>query len=431
MMIRRALRVPLLLAFPLAMIVGACSENLESGGTCPALCPGQQLDIRDTLIDPAIVFDTTLQRFPLLGFEPSLLLAARGDSLDVRAIVRFDTLIRGFRPAEGDTVRAVTMVDSVSLNIRLLRTRLALPERFTIEAYDVADTLLVDSLPQNLAPFFVPERLLGFVHVDSTGLRDTTTIKIPIDSVRLLDTIEQVGAVFRIGLRIVSSDPVEVLVRSADDGNFAPRLRYRVSPDTSVSVALVAPSSAYPRKPVTPLLDFADYSFVVVAPSFRAGALLGVGALPASRSYLRFDLPIWLTDSSAILRARLELVQNPVYGLNETDTIAVLAQMVLAGHEVTDLRRAVDLLAPEGFFILDSLRIAPADSGSRFLELNQLVRQWRSVDGVRPIPSALILKSRDEGMTATGVRFFGVLADPSLRPRLRVSYVPAFPFGQP
>ncbi len=428
---RRALRVPLLLALPLALIVGACSENLESGGTCPALCPGQQLDIRDTVLDPAIVFDTTMSRFPLLGSEPGLLLAARGDTLDVRAIIRFDTLIRGFRPAEGDTVRAVTMVDSATLRIRLLRTRLPLPDRFTIEAYDVGDTLLVDSLPRTLAPYFVPERLLGTVIVDSTGLRDTTTIKIPIDTVRLLDIIEDRGQVFRVGLRIVSSDPVEVRVRSSEEGTLGPRLRYRVSPDTNVSVALIEPSSAFPRSPTFVTEDFRDYSFVAIAPQVRGTARIGVGGLPSVRPYLRFDLPIWLTDSSAILRARLELVQDPIYGINQRDTIRVMARMVLAGHSVTDLRRAVELLAPEGFFITDTLHLAPADSGSRFIELNALVRQWRSVDGVRPIPSALVLYSKEEGITATAVRFFGLSAGPTLRPRLRVSYVPSFPFGQP
>ncbi len=428
---RRALRVPLLLALPLALIVGACSENLESGGTCPALCPGQQLDIRDTVLDPALVFDTTLSRFPLLGNEPAMLLASRGDTLDVRAIIRFDTLVRFFRPAEGDTVRPVAMVDSATLNIRLVRTRLALPASFTIEAYDVSDTLLVDSLPRNLAQYFNAGRLLGVVNVDSAGLRDTTTIKIPIDTMRLLDAIEELEAVFRVGLRIRSTEPVEVFVRSTDEGTFAPQLRYRVSPDTSVSVKLIAPSSLYPRNPAIVTGDFTDYSFVAVSPQIRASQRIGVGGLPGVRPYLRFDLPLWLTDSSAILRARLELVQDPIYGINQTDSITIRARMVLAGHAVTDLRRAVDLLAPDGIFIIDSLRIAPADSGSRFLELNALVRQWRSVDGVRPIPSAIVLFSRSEGLTATGVRFFGHGAAPTLRPRLRVSYVPSFPFGQP
>lgn len=431
MMNRRALRAPILLALPLALLVGACTEDLETGGACPSLCPGQELEILEAVIDPAIVFDTTVAGFPLQGFEQALLLASRGDTLDVRAIVRFDTLIRGFRPPNVDTVEAVQMIDSATLNIRLLKSRLPLPASFTIEAYDVTDTTIADTLPTGLLPFFRGQNLLGSVVVDSAGLTDTTTIRIPIDTVRLLDAIQEPTALFRIGLRIVAAEPVEVFVRSSEEGALGPRLRYRVSPDTNVSVANIAPSSSTPRTPLFVAGDYEDYSLVAAAPPLFSRDHIAVGGLPALRPYLRFDLPLWLTDSSAVLRARLELVQDPFYGLNEDDTLVVKAQMVLAGHAVTDVRRAMQLLAPEGFFVIDSLVLTPGDSGVRRLELNALVRQWRTADGVRPIPSALVLKSTREALTATGVQFFGLTADPALRPRLRVSYVPAIPFGQP
>ena len=64
----------------MAFIVGACTEDIESGAACPTLCPGQQLDIIDTVITPAVVLDTTIGDFPLLGLDNVLLtthLAAR------------------------------------------------------------------------------------------------------------------------------------------------------------------------------------------------------------------------------------------------------------------------------------------------------------------------------------------------------------------
>jgi hypothetical protein len=86
--------------------LGACTEELRTTATCPGLCPGQQVPILDTVIDPAVVFDTTLQPFPVLGGEAALFLAARGDTMDVRAVVRFDTLPRRYSPI-GDTLTAI------------------------------------------------------------------------------------------------------------------------------------------------------------------------------------------------------------------------------------------------------------------------------------------------------------------------------------
>ena len=54
-MIRRLLRAPALLALPLALLAGACSERLQTADGCPVLCPGQTFDILDTILDPAIV----------------------------------------------------------------------------------------------------------------------------------------------------------------------------------------------------------------------------------------------------------------------------------------------------------------------------------------------------------------------------------------
>lgn len=430
-MIRRLLRAPLLLALPLAFIVGACSENLESGGACPALCPGQQLDILETILEPAIVFDTTLGTFPFVGFEPALLLAARGDTLDVRAIIRFDTLVRGYRPTGVDTAVAVTMVDSATLNVRVQRTAVPFPATFFIDAYDVGDTSLPDSDPTTLLPLFVPERLLGTLRIDSAGFRDTSLVRIPIDTAKLLANIRDITKVMRIGLRIRSTQSVELRVASSSDATLGPRLRYRVTPDTATSVANLSPSSGTPVTPIFTAADFYDYIVVADAPLLSAPGTFAVGGLPGVRSYLRFELPLWLTDSAAVLRARLELVQDPVRGLDDTLRVTIRAQMALAGYAVTDLRRAAQLVAPEGFFVTDSLRLAPGDSGSVFLEINGLVRQWRTVDGQRLIPNALILKSTTEGASAFGARFFGLGAAPGLRPRLRISYVPTFPFGQP
>jgi hypothetical protein len=428
-MIRRLLRAPALLALPLALVVGACTEDLDTAAGCPVLCPGQTLDILDTVIDPAMVIDTTLGGFPLQGFENPLLLASRGDSLDVRVIVRFDTLTRFWTPA-GDTLQPVTFVDSASFRVRLFRSSVKVPNQFTLEAYDVGDTTLVDSLPSTLLPYFVPERLLGSKVVDSADFRDSATVQIPLDTA-LLREIVTTGQVLRIGLRVRSTESAAFYVSSSDDESNGPRVRYRISPDTAVAIQSIAPSSSTPANPVNLNGDLLDYLLVASAVDPREAGSFAVGGMPSFRTYLRFDLPAWLTDSSAVLRAQLELVQSPFRAFAPNDSVTIRAQLVLAGHATTDLNRAARLTAPFTAFAGDSLRRAPGDSGVVRFELNTFVRAWRNDTGFPDIPQAIVLRSDFEGFGGAGLRFYGLGSTPALRPRLRVSYVPNIRFGQP
>src|SRR3954471_3057788 len=87
----------LMLAFGIAatLSIGACTEKLESGTACPLLCPQQAATLKDTTLE-AIIFDTTVSGLPPIGAERYLMLASHGDTLDTRAIVRFDTLPQTF-----------------------------------------------------------------------------------------------------------------------------------------------------------------------------------------------------------------------------------------------------------------------------------------------------------------------------------------------
>src|SRR5574338_368335 len=94
---RKRARV-VLLGLALGAGVVACGEDLESGAACPVLCPGQNLTVFDTTFD-AVSFDTTVSGIPGFGTEASMYLAARGDTLDVRGVVRFDSLPSTFQKA--------------------------------------------------------------------------------------------------------------------------------------------------------------------------------------------------------------------------------------------------------------------------------------------------------------------------------------------
>jgi hypothetical protein len=92
--------------------------------------------------------------------------------------------------------------------------------------------------------------------------------------------------------------------------------------------------------------------------------------------------------------------------------------------QVTDIRRAMDL-AVEGQFAfpqLLGLRIVPADSGIRRLNILGALNNWSAL----PVgtPKTLILRTVSEGAEPGEFRFYSMEAPLSLRPRLRITFLP-------
>ena len=158
-----------------------------------------------------------------------------------------------------------------------------------------------------------------------------------------------------------------------------------------------------------------------------------VGGVPARRTYLRFNVPQWLLDSTTIVRATLQLTQMPQRGFDGGDSVTVIGQAVAATPLITDLYRASQILIPAGMFVTDSIRVAPADSGVRTLELNGLLRVWKTASDTLPTSPqrAVVLVQKEEGLHGAEVRFFNSRAPAGVRPTLRVSYIPRVNFGVP
>ena len=148
----------------------SCSENLDSSGVCSVLCPLVGGDVQNVTLD-AVVLDTTVQSLSGLGTEPGLLLASRGDTLDTRVIIRFDSLPATFAP-KGDTVRPITTVDSAYLQLRIDTLSIKGPGPVTIEAYDV-DTTANDTSSAPVLALFRPDRFISSQSFNRADLKDT------------------------------------------------------------------------------------------------------------------------------------------------------------------------------------------------------------------------------------------------------------------
>lgn len=423
--IRRALSV--LAVATAAAALGACNEHLDAGSACPSLCAGLSVPIKDTVLSPVLSFDTTLVGYPSIGTEEGIPLAARGDTLDVRGVIRFDSLVRLFAPPS-DTLRPVTKADTAILRMRLNLTQSRLPAWVRFEVYDV-DTLADDSDLQAVLALFRPGRLITSKTLTRAELTDS--IVFPLSSAFLLGKIQS-GANLRVGLRLVGAGPVSLRVHTVETG-LQPEVRYYVSSDTAVHQTIVGPYSRTPVEPASLANDFRDFAVVARNALPSAGTLsVSTGGVPARRAYLRFNIPQWMFDSTTIVRATLQLTQMPQRGFDQSDSVTIVGQAVAATNYITDLYRSSQILIPAGLFVSDSIRVAPADSGVRTLEINSLLKVWRSsTTTVEGTQRAIVLLQQEEGLHGAEVRFFSSRAAASVRPRLRVSYIPRVDFGVP
>ena len=411
----------LLATAALFVSMSSCSENLDSSAVCDVLCPQVGGPVQNITID-GVVVDTTVQALSGLGTEPALLLATRGDTLDTRVIIRFDSLPATFVP-QGDTAQPIASVDSAYIRLMLDTTAIKGTDPVTIEAYDV-DTTANDTSSAAVLALFRPDRFISsqtFLRADLTD-----TLKYFISNAAVLAKIQN-GAALRVGLRAVSVGSSQLRFISTE-GSFGPEMSFRATPDTLTAPLTVLPLSKTPVGQAILAGNLSDYTLIAKGPPPAPPSLLAVGGLPARRVYISFDIPSNIIDSSTILRATLLLNQLPNTDIDPTDTVAFLPQVVLAGTAVTDPSKAAQII---GSISIDTLRLRPGDSGPANVELAAAFSIWRVV---KPdtLPRAIVLKSVAEGNSPLELRFSSsedVVA--ALRPRLRISFTSKVPLRLP
>lgn len=419
------------LAIAAAGVVGiyGCSERLEGGAGCPILCPGQNVELRDTLI-AAVALDTVLSSYPAIGREPTLLLTSRGDTLETRIIVRFDTIPTTY-PAAGQPNTPIDFVRDATLKIRMAFPVLNPDQSVTVEAYDVDTAVVSDTLAETMLPLFRADRLIGSLTFKGSDIaaRADSSMLIPLDNAHILAKI-QAKARLRVGLLVRAAESTELRFLGIEQGR-PDSLYFGVTPEQTGPTRATTPYSATPsdRFVADELGDF-----IIVArrraPETPA-EVLTLGGIPGKRSYLRFDLPSGIVDSTSVVRATLEVTQYPNrLAFRAADSLWLYSQAVVASPAVTDLQKAASLLAAPTSFRLDSLRTAPRDSGKIEIEIVGLVQVWRATEP-EAASRALVLRLPTEGTGQNELYFFSTEAAEALRPRLRIVYVPRVGFGLP
>lgn len=422
---------PLALAAALAATLGGCQERLETGSACPILCPGQQPTIRDTTFFP-VTFDSSATAFPVQGNEPELFIASMGDTIETVAVVRFDSLPTIFRYTPTAEDSSIYAVDSAS--IFLVPSGVdTLGPPVTLDVYAVDLGGPDDTDPDLAATAFTPDRLIGSRTIPADSARDS--VRVMIDNAAVLTVIQAqqqdtAARGLRIGIKVNtgSGGQNHVSIGSSENPLSSPRLQFRPHFDPAIGIIEVAPRSRVPEN-IFIRIPMADYLVIVRAPAAAPSNVLRVGGIPGSRVYFEFDIPQFLIDSTDIVRATLQLTQRPNPDAPQAmDTTTVRELRVVASREVTELHRR--LLFAERFRERDTLALVAADSGLRQFEMIDLVQSWAGTTAERT-PRSLALASPTEGLMPKFIDFFSNEAPETVRPRLRIFYLPRVEGGLP
>jgi len=396
----------------LTAIAAACTEKLDNSAGCPILCPDQGGEVATITID-AVTLDSTVSALAGQGTETSLLIATRGDTLDSRAIIRFDSIPDRYRRPGADTTSVnVTTVDSVVLRLRVDTIGGKIPSSLALDLYDVNSTA-ADTAVAEIAALFTPDRLVASATFEKAALKDTINIAIPGSVI-----LSRKGGAFRIGIRARASQSVQLRLLSQEGAVTPTILSYRVSPDTTVARVTLAPASRTPLNQPILSASFADYTLLVKGTATGAPSQLNIGGLPARRVYMRFNIPQFIIDSVDVVRATLLLTQQPNLTIDPSDTVQIVPNVSLATASVTDVAKAAQIAIG---LQSDTLRVTPGGSGLKTLEVASLIAVWRT-QKVDETPRALVLVSTLEGTSPLEARFYPAEAAPNLRPRLRISY---------
>ena len=426
---RMVSRILMLGGFAAAVSLAACGEKLESGAGCPILCPTPDVQLKDTTVE-AIAIDSSLSGFPVIGEEQPLLLAARGDTLDTRVIFRFDSLSKSYPHPSAPADSFVNHIDSAMIRIVLDTTTItgvsALPTNpVTLEMYDVG-AAASDTVASDFLPLFNPSNLIGTKTFAPESLAKDTLF-LPLSPTTVLQKIVS-GSRLRVGVRLVSSTSTQLRIQSSTVAGAT--LRYRPASDTAVNVSLLSQTPS-DTSLTTLRTDLEDYVITAKNLAPRQPNTISIGGFPGTRTYMRFDLPSRIVDSSTVVRATLYLTQVPMRtSTSAQDSLTMYPFAITAGTVLTDIPRLLRLVNVNTL-ASDSLRLVPSDSGQKRMELVGIVRVWKNIKAEQTQRALVLVGGNESVNPATAAFFSSSASDPSLRPRLQLTYVPFVTLGLP
>ncbi len=395
-------------AVALAVALGACQENLSAPAECPALCPGEQIIVRDTTILPITGGDSTYFGY-LTRASRTILLVSNGLAAgEYRSFVVFPAQRTDSVAVDG--VSQAYTVDTVSIS-------------FNLQARDTTATGL--TLYLHRVPITTDTTI---TYQALAAMLDTAEV---LDSIQVADTVKsgKIEALF------VGDELTKFVGPAADSGKFGVGITVRASKPTGVRLSVdnvgstLAPlfenrgkaavtDTAKQRQVVQVRpTDIAKYGYVGNRDLSQTANpdLLYLGGPGAARSLLRFSLPTDIKDSAQILRATLEL--TPAISLDglpsspSGDSVAVRGVIVDLGAKSPPLLTGG--LQSWGLLRQGTTEVVTVD-------LLLLATQWQIKDGP---PATVFLALTDEVLGGGFMQpAFYSTRSATGQPRLRITY---------
>jgi hypothetical protein len=391
-----------------------CQEKLTAPADCPALCPGGSSEVFDEVISPIAGADSSFRGYVQTASAAGLLASNGLGGFETRAIMRFSR--RSDTVTVRDTARTYT-IDSVAFGLNLLARDTTLPG-LRILLYRVPASIDTTTTYAGVDPAFVPGNLIRTIDVPDTlkrGAIRTAFSGAGLDSV-LIPPAD--SGVLALGIRIDAPSATGIRLGSSASGTGGVFFTYATLnvPDTGTAKLRTFTLAATFNSFVTPPQPVPDTTFLVV------------GGEPSSRALLRFELPPHIRDSATIIRATLELTPvAPISGL-ATDPARLQARAVLAD---LGAKSPVSTTAGRSGLFPPPVDTVEVGATTVNLEAVRLVEGWLTPT---TRPSTLMLSFAPDLEAASFSRpvFYSTrAADPAVRPRLRISYLRAFPFENP
>ena len=392
------------------LILAGCQEKLTAPADCPALCPGGEAQIFDEVLTPITGADSSFRGY-VQPYSASALLVSNGlRGYEERAIVRFPR--RSDSVNVRDTLRTL-VIDSVAFGLTLV-ARDTNATGLQVQLYRLPRALDSTTTYAQVDPAFVPENLITTIAVaDSVNSGTLRAVIQGADLARVAIPPADSG-VLGLGVRINAPAPTGVRLGSSGSGTGAGFITYATLniPDTGTA------------RLRTFALNATFNSTLAAVQQQDDSTLLTVGGEPSSRALIRFDLPPRIRDSANVVRATLELTPVATIPGLPTDPVRLGARAVLA-----DLGAKSPV---ESRFGVGVDTITAGTSGTVDIEIVRLMQQLWLGSSTRPTALILSLSPELEAASFTRLVFYSTrAADPAVRPRLRVSYLRAFPFENP
>jgi hypothetical protein len=432
------------LAYLFLLVAAACTEQSTAPGNCPNFCPGGTIDVHDTIFTSIIERDSSFRGYVPGFHSQGMPVADVPGSVESRAIVATDTMIRRVAPKVGDTTTVPIGVDSTRVRFVIVRR----PKNTTnVRLRLYALPLTVDSTsdfasldPSFSAPAVDSMNVSALLALPAIG--DTQTVRLWGDSIRTdsaghvlqinatdsslivfftLDTLQAPFSVpdtgrLAFGVRVAADSLASITLGTTETAGNGPVVRFFYHYTVPDTVSATPDSVAYSNRTVGTRFD----GFVFNPATAPSDSNLAVGGVPSARSLLRVAMPKFLHDSIDVVRATLILVPvNAVPGA-VSDSFQVLSRALL-----TDLGAKSPINSNSALFANTVIHIGSSDTVR--VELTNLVRAW-SLDTT--LVTSFMLVQAPEAATYTEIRFYSSRA-PAFRPALQVTYVKRFRFGEP